>query len=52
MAGLDQNFRDQIQVIERNFNVISVIYKNKFEPIFQHLFQSNAADSLPRRKLR
>ena len=52
MAGLDQSFRNQIEVIERNFNVVSVIYKNKFEPIFQHLFQCNAADSVPRRKLR
>ncbi|EDV21648.1 uncharacterized protein TRIADDRAFT_59859 [Trichoplax adhaerens] len=52
MACLDEDFRGQINVIERNFEVVSVIYKNKFEPIFQHLFQSNVNDSVPRRKLR
>ena len=46
MASLNQEFRDKVEKLERNFAVSTVIFK-KFEPIFLDIFKS-PADEAPR----
>lgn len=46
MASLNQEFRDKVDKLERNFAVSTVIFK-KFEPIFLDIFKS-PADEAPR----
>nr|KAG5707513.1 hypothetical protein BaRGS_012017 [Batillaria attramentaria] len=44
MANLNQDFRDKVDRLERNFAVSTVIFK-KFEPIFLDIFKDPATDT-------
>lgn len=44
MANLNQEFRDKVDRLERNFAVSTVIFK-KFEPIFLDIFRDPATDT-------
>ncbi|KAL8603054.1 hypothetical protein ACOMHN_015619 [Nucella lapillus] len=48
MANLNQEFRDKVDRLERNFAVSTVIFK-KFEPIFLDIFRDPATD-MPRQQ--
>ncbi|XP_076470216.1 retinoblastoma-like protein 1 [Babylonia areolata] len=48
MANLNQDFRDKVDRLERNFAVSTVIFK-KFEPIFLDIFRDPATD-VPRQQ--
>ena len=48
MANLNQEFRDKVDRLERNFAVSTVIFK-KFQPIFLDIFRDPAMD-MPRQQ--